>query len=82
MGSAVQRIRQRMVRITSRFSNSRQHHGTEDQAEGWSGKPGVKQETVSRVRNNAESATNQIGRGTGTQDTRYRGSWETYTKAL
>ncbi|CAI9604374.1 unnamed protein product, partial [Staurois parvus] len=25
---------------------------TEDQAEGWSGKPGVKQEMVSRVRNN------------------------------
>ncbi|CAI9622462.1 unnamed protein product [Staurois parvus] len=32
--------------------------GTEDQAEGWSGKPGR------------------------SQDTRHRGSWETYTKAL
>ncbi|CAI9572594.1 unnamed protein product [Staurois parvus] len=28
--------------------------GTEDLAEGWSGKPGVKQGTVNRVRNNAE----------------------------
>ncbi|CAI9533033.1 unnamed protein product, partial [Staurois parvus] len=36
--------------------------GTEDQAEGWSGKPGVRQDTISRVRYKAE-----VGNGV-TQD--------------
>ncbi|CAI9612882.1 unnamed protein product, partial [Staurois parvus] len=41
-------------------------HGTEDQAEGWSGKPGIKQEKSAEVRIRQVSIT-------GTQDTRYRG---------
>ncbi|CAI9594152.1 unnamed protein product, partial [Staurois parvus] len=36
-------------------------HGTEGQAEGWSGKPRVKQDTISRVRYNAE-----VGNGSNT----------------
>ncbi|CAI9578733.1 unnamed protein product, partial [Staurois parvus] len=46
-------------------------HGTEDQAEGWSGKPGVKQVTVSRVRNNAEVGSRRF---TGYQEHRNTGA--------
>ncbi|CAI9557202.1 unnamed protein product [Staurois parvus] len=38
---------------------------------------GSGQEKSAEVRIKAGLATNQIGRYAGTQDTRYRGSWET-----